>query len=263
MRISSYATAMLALVAIGCTEAGDAQEADDADDTVAETGETVDAAGCCGPQALRLDAEAADGADAVSGLAAAVDAAFDPACDIEEGRVAGMDIPATFGDFAGGFAQQTTLSFYQTYMVDLSALGARAGGEDAICAIGFYEESYSAETPVEGLIVISELCATHDGIGPGTPVARAAETYGEATYGFSWDNEGREYVSFANAPENYNFRARSATAEQNAQSGGTNIPGGEHGGDYRGVEGDGSYYETATGYPDAVIREIWVSRPAG
>ncbi|WP_299327499.1 hypothetical protein [Parasphingopyxis sp.] len=229
--------------------------------TVSDGSEDADTGGA--PEQLLLDTEIADGADRVVGMAPVGSAAFDPECFIAEDRVAGIALPETLGDFAAAFPEGTALNFYSTYMVDLSALCVRSEGEDALCAITFAEESYTAEAAVESLIVSSPICNDAAGVGPGTPVSTAIEAYGEPTFGFSWDNEGREYVTFANAPSNFLFRARSDTADAETQTGGLTVPGGEHGGDYSGVEGDGTYFETSTAYPDAEIREVWISRPVG
>lgn len=260
MRIFQSGTVCLALALAACTADAETNGEEEAS-AEAEDADGADAGGA--PELLMLDTEVADGAERVDGTASAGGAAFDPECLIEEQRVAGIDLPATLGDFAGAFPERTALSFHSLFMVDLSALCVRSDGEDAICAIAFAEDSYSAGAAVESVIVSSPVCNDASGVGPGTPVSTAIEAYGEPTFGFSWDNEGREYVSFADAPSNFLFRARSDTADAEAQSGGPNVPGGEHGGDYRGVEGDGSYFETSTAYPDAEIREVWISRPVG
>lgn len=256
MRISHSGVAMAVLALSACSADQATGQDTEAEGSVAAADETGGA-----PEQLILENGVADGAIRVEGTAPVGSASFDPECLIEENGVAGIGAPATLGNFAAAFQQGTVLSFYSTFMVDFSALCARSDGGDAICALAFAEDDYAPDAGVESLIVASPVCNTLAGVGPGTPVATAVEAYGAATFSFSWENEGREFVSFANAPQNYIFRARSEAAEANAANGGMNSPGGEHGGDYSGVEGDGSYFESDTGYPDAEIREVWISWP--
>lgn len=205
-----------------------------------------------------LDTDAGEGATAV--LSEGTAASFYPDCVISETGVAGIESPATLGDFVEAFPAGTALSFQPVYMVDFGALCARSGGEDALCVIfeSYEVEEYQADIEVMAMGVYADQCRTAEGVGPGTSIADAASAYGAARFGFSYDNEAREYVSFADAPQAYSFRAESEGGEAVQAEG--NQPGGPHGGDYTGVEGD-SYFETTTALPDAELWEIWLSTP--
>ncbi|MFN2259263.1 MAG: hypothetical protein ABR601_05445, partial [Parasphingopyxis sp.] len=169
--------------------------------------------------------------------------------------------PDTLGDFVSAFPADTVLSFYPNYMVDFGKLCLRAGGEDALCADfeSYDVEAYSPDIAVAGLSVYAPQCRTAEGIGPSSSIAEAAAAWGAPTFAFNYDNEGREYVSFADQPDSLAFRAESKTAAADTASSG--VPNGPHAGNYEGVEGDGSYFETGEYYPDGEIREVFVSPP--
>lgn len=207
---------------------------------------------------LILDTDAGEGAVMVQPEGAS--ASFDPECVITETGVAGIESPSTLGDFVEAFPAGSALSFQPVYMVDFGALCARSVGEDAICVIfeSYEVEEYQPDIEVMAMGVYADECRTAEGVGPGTSIADAVAAYGAARFGFSYENEGREYVSFADAPDAYSFRAESATGD--AIDGDALRAPGRHGGDYTGVEGD-SYFETMVAQPDAQLWEIWISTP--
>jgi len=230
-------------------------------ETDASAEEQIEAAGVeTGSDAatLVLDTEAGEGAATVQ--SEGTSASFDPECVITETGVAGIESPATLGDFVEAFPAGSALSFQPVYMVDFGALCARSVGEDAICVIfeSYDVEEYQPDIEVMAMGVYADQCRTAEGVGPGTSIADAATAYGAARFGFSYDNEGREYVSFADAPDAYSFRAES-TAGDAIEGDALRAPG-PHGGDYTGVEGD-SYFETVVAQPDAQLWEIWLSTP--
>ncbi|WP_298016868.1 hypothetical protein [uncultured Parasphingopyxis sp.] len=246
--------AMLAVLplAIACTEAnGDGADGENTESEATETAE-ADA------EPLVLDSELPDGGMLVQATGGD-DAAFDPDCVIGEDRIAGVRIPATLGAFAESFPASTALRFESAYMVDFGALCALSGGEDAICA--FFEsydvEEYSPDVEVIGMATYAQQCRTEAGVGPGTSIETAVAAYGDASFGFNYSNEGREGVSFPNAPQNFSFRADSPASETPPAEG--NWPNGPFGGDYSDVEGDGEYFETATAMPGATIWEVWIN----
>ncbi|MBC2777635.1 hypothetical protein [Parasphingopyxis marina] len=206
---------------------------------------------------LVLDPTVGEGGTPVD--SAGVNEIFDPECVITEDGVANLGMPATLGEFVEAFPARTVLTFYPSYMVDFGALCARSDGEDAICAIfeNYEIESYAGGIGISAFSVQSDVCRTAEGVGPGSPIADAVAAYGPATFGFNYDNEGREYVRFENEPAGYAFRAESATGE--ALEGDIVRAPGRHGGDYAGVSGDGSYFETDRAQPDATLWEIWIN----
>ncbi|MEM8695121.1 MAG: hypothetical protein AAGE05_03760 [Pseudomonadota bacterium] len=244
---------LLPILAIAACASEPASDDEAAADPLAAEDESAPA-----PAGFALDDEAAEGATAVTSEGTAV--SFDADCTITETGVAGIETPRTLGDFVEAFPAGTALSFQPVYMVDFGSLCARSGGEDAICVIfeSYDVENYRADIPVMAMGVYSDQCRTAEGVGPGTSIADTVASYGAARFGYSYENEGREYVSFANAPDAYSFRAESETGE--AMQGEANQPPGRHGGDYAGVEGD-SYFETNVSQPDARLWEIWISTP--
>lgn len=209
-----------------------------------------------GGDGLILDTDAPSGTVLIASGGSA--ASFDPECMITETGIAGIENPATLGDFVEAFPADTALAFQPVYMVDFGALCALSGGEDAICAIfeSYDVDAYDGNIEVMAMGVYADQCRTAEGVGPGTSIADAINAYGDPRFGFSYENEAREYVSFAEAPDAYSFRAESETGGAMQVQG--NRPSGRFGGDYAGVEGD-SYFETATALPDARIWEIWIT----
>lgn len=248
---ASVAIGLAGLALTGCVEA---EEADERESEAPEAESEAASGGGLVP-------DAAAGPDGVAVVSEGGDGGFDPACRIEADKVAGIAVPDTLGDFVSAFPAGTMLSFYPHYMVDFGKLCLRAGGEDALCADfeSYDVESYSPDIEVVGLSVYAPQCRTAEGIGPGSPVSAAVQAYGAPTFGFNYDNEGREYVRFADQPDGYGFRARSGTAEADASAPGR--PNGAYAGDYQGVEGDGGYFETDAYHPDGEIWEVLLSVP--
>ncbi len=251
----SLAPAILMPIAMlaACSSGG---ESDDAAEAEIETGAEAEGAV---DDPLVLDTEAGDGATLIASSGSAV--SFDPECLISETGIAGVESPATLNDFVETFPADTAISFQPAYMVDFGSLCALSGGEEAICVIfeSYDVEEYDGDIEVIAMGVYADQCRTAEGVGPGTSIADAVAAYGAARFGFSYDNESREYVSFADAPEAYSFRAESAISGAN-QDNALTVPAGRHGGDYTGVEGD-SYFETMVAQPDAELWEIWISTP--
>ena len=250
-KLIAMMTAPIVLLS-ACSGEADPQPEPDAQES-ADAPASSDAGG-----GLVLDNETADGATLVESGGSA--ASFDADCVISETGAAGIGMPATTGDFVEAFPAGTGLSFQPVYMVDFGALCARADGEDALCVIfeSYDVEEYRPDIPVMAMGVYADQCRTAEGVGPGSSIADTVAAYGAARFGFSYENEAREYVSFASAPDAYSFRAESETAAAAELEG--NQPSGRFGGDYTGVEGD-SYFETNVAQPDASLWEIWISTP--
>lgn len=250
----SLVPAILAPIALlaACSTNSEPEETAGGDAETSEPAEASDS------DLLQLDTEAEAGTTLVSSNGSAL--SFDPDCVITETGIAGVENPASLRDFVEAFPEETALRFEPAYMVDFGALCALSGGEDAICVIfeSYDVEAYDGDIEVMAMGVYADECRTVEGVGPGTSVADAVAAYGAARFGFSYDNEGREYVSFADAPDAYSFRAESAIGE--AIDGDALTAPGPHGGDYAGVEGD-SYFETMVAQPDARLWEVWVSTP--
>jgi len=90
-------------------------------------------------------------------------------------------------------------------------------------------------------IVSNPEYATAEGVGPTTTIAEAEAIYGDATLSWNPDNEGREFVTFANGPEG-------RIAFRTPGIGGNNV----------GLYADGEF-ETNDYEDDAAIAAVWVS----
>ena len=94
-------------------------------------------------------------------------------------------------------------------------------------------------------IVSNPEYVTARGVGPTVTIAQAEAIYGDATLAWSPDNQGREFVSFANGPEG-------RIAFRTPGIGGTNV----------GVYANGEF-ETSDYKDGAVIAAVWVSCESG
>ena len=188
-------------------------------------------------------------------------------CLITPTSVAGVAGPKTLGDFTASFPVGSQLVFEPRYMVDIGALCLHEDGVDKLCTYFYSYETdvYSPEVEALGLVTGDQACRTAEGVGPGVTVADASKIYGAPSFGFNYDNEGREYLSFADASDAFNFTAASAQSSAIAETASTQEPqttfwpNGEFGGDYRTMStDDGGGYETTIALPDAVIAEVGV-----
>ncbi len=256
MRFASMTIGVVAFALAGCSEDG-ASSHNVEGEAISDNTNAKTSGSEAGEQRLLILDEEVNGTR-VNVPEGSGNATFDPDCIIAENSVAGVAVPSTLGDFVGAFPAGTVLSFEPNFMVDFGALCARSGGEDAICTMfeSYDVEGYRPDIEAQGLAVYSDRCRTGEGVGPGTSITDAVRGYGNASFAFNYDNEGREYVSFADAPKAYSFRAESETGE--AMQGDGLRPPGRHGGNYAGVQGEG-YFETGVTQPDARIWEIWIS----
>lgn len=188
-------------------------------------------------------------------------------CLITETSIAGIESPETLGEFANAFPAGSMLVFEPYYMVDLGSLCLIEGGHEKICTWFFvYDtETWDPEVEATGLFTSSPGCETHEGVRPGSTVSDVATTYGRPQFQFNYDNEGREYVQFAAAPETLSFRASSRSGEDLASDAAsqphTDVfwPNGQFGGDYSASGADSmGAYETELALPDAVIDTVIV-----
>ncbi|MBC7986710.1 MAG: hypothetical protein H7X93_08585 [Sphingomonadaceae bacterium] len=187
---------------------------------------------------------------------------YDPACAITEQSVAGVPLGPTLGDFAAAFPAGSRLVFRPNAMVDIGQLCLVTGGEPQICAdfLSYGITEYAPDIELAQISAHGDQCRTAEGVGPGSTIEEAAAAYGRPNFSFNYDNEGREYVSFANAPQPYAFRARSEQTLAMQEEGGT-WPNGEFAGDYRGIASDqNGFFETTIAYPESALWELTVTR---
>ncbi|MEL7357848.1 MAG: hypothetical protein AAFN40_14920 [Cyanobacteria bacterium J06560_6] len=112
---------------------------------------------------------------------------------------------------------------------------------DADGNLAFYALSVVGGDRLNLFVTDNPAYQTAEGIGPGTLVETAVETYGTAELSYHSEAESREFVSFENGPaQAIAFRTGS--------------------GDEAGIyEGEGDYQTTAEYRPEATIKSIWVN----
>lgn len=148
-------------------------------------------------------------------------------------------IGSTVGELEGQMGDDWSFIEADNVLVDLSGFAVREFGETRFYALGG-----SGSDRLSLFLVTEPGVTTAEGIGVGSTLAEAVTVYGEATLGYSTDNEGREFASFANGPEGrVNFRTGSA-------------------GDTAGIYADSNasgFVETTDFDEAAQIEQVWVS----
>lgn len=181
-------------------------------------------------------------------------------CLITEDSISGVRAPSTLGAFAGAFPEGTALVFEPSHMVDFGSFCLEQQGAERVCTL-FYEADvtggWDPNLEALGLYTTDPACRTAEGVGPGSSVADAVAAFGAVEFQFNYDNEGREYAAFANAPQTLGFRVASDAGTEIATSPGGDVywPNGAFGGDYRASD---EAFLTRQALPDAVIAEVSV-----
>jgi hypothetical protein len=70
--------------------------------------------------------------------------------------------------------------------------------------------NFTDEDRIEHLMTDNPNYRTEEGVGPGTPIDRAASVYGGATISLSKENESREFINFDRHPDGLAFRPKPA-----------------------------------------------------
>lgn len=131
-------------------------------------------------------------------------------------------------------------------LVDFGGIAAKSGSQTLFYII--YEASNPLKDTDSIAMLMTENSAyqTHEGIGPGTSIAEAEKVYGQATLSFNWDNEGREFVKFANQPSNMTFRTKGSPNDFDGR--------------YATTQGQ-DFYSTHSYRSTAAIGAVWVTLP--
>lgn len=112
----------------------------------------------------------------------------------------------TYGELKKALPE-ATFEVKKPFIVDFDAIAVQQGGQTLFEILYPAGDSLSESAPIEILRSENPNTRTAEGVGPGTPLSQAESAYGKATLSYNLDNEGREYVSFANTPiERLNFR---------------------------------------------------------
>ncbi|MEL6980302.1 MAG: hypothetical protein AAGM38_16720 [Pseudomonadota bacterium] len=163
---------------------------------------------------------------------------------IEDGSILGVAVGMTLSE-AKDAAPQAEWAYEPRYMVDFSASCARLDQVEAFCALVFEAPDETPSDRIEAIAVTTPEVATKEGARVGMPIAAVEALYGDVTLSYTWDNEGREYLNFAEAPRYLGFRA--------------NRPG-DRGG-WAGVypPSEGAVSQSTTDYAsDAEITSVWL-----
>jgi len=131
-------------------------------------------------------------------------------------------------------------------LVDFGGIAAKSGSQTLFYVIYEASSPLKASDPITMLMTENSAYQTHEGIGPGTPIAEAEKVYGQATLSFNWDNEGREFVKFSSQPSTLTFR--------------TNGSPNDFDGRYATTQGQ-DFYSTRSYRSTAAIGAVWVSLP--
>lgn len=152
----------------------------------------------------------------------------------------------SLGEFRERAADRLT-RYDPYYRVDLSALCVEEDAILHVCGLVAFDEIESDTAEVRLVVTDNAAYRTAEGVGPGARVSDVVDIYGPATLYFSYNNEAREYVEFANGPENVVFRAASAEVEQFAG--------------FYDLGAGSEYFETTTYRPGTQIGSVEVHAP--
>ncbi len=106
----------------------------------------------------------------------------------------------TLGELKKELGSKAEFKVQSPYIVDFDAIAVSQGGKVQ------YYILYPAGNPltdsgkIDALVTENSNYKTEKGVGPGTSLKQAEAAYGDATLSYNLDNEGREYVQFANQP---------------------------------------------------------------
>lgn len=154
-----------------------------------------------------------------------------------------IQVGMTLGDIKAALGEDYELNDVPNFMVDFGAIEVSQGGEVLMALMYFAAEPPTDGDPIYFLWTENPKFRTPEGIGPGSPVADGEAAYGKATLSYSVSDEMREYVRFANQPEDLAFRTPGEPDNFN--------------GIYAKGSG-GDLWETSEYRPDATIRAILV-----
>ncbi|MBF2078564.1 MAG: hypothetical protein IGR76_08595 [Synechococcales cyanobacterium T60_A2020_003] len=147
----------------------------------------------------------------------------------------------TLGELKQSLGDTAQFEVKSPFIVDFDAIAVRQNGEIQFYILYLAGEPAGDDDPIQGLWTDNPAYTTAEGVGAGTLISTAEDAYGDATLSFSYDNEGREYVRFANHPApNISF----GTGNANTSTAGI-YP-----------EFSGGFNETQEYNPDATIQSV-------
>lgn len=131
---------------------------------------------------------------------------------ISENGIGVAQLGMTIGELKQALGETAEFEVKSPFIVDFDAIAVRQDGEVQFYILYLAGEPATDEDPIQGLWTDNPKYKTAEGVGPGTLISAAEEAYGDATLSFNYDNEGREYVRFADlATPNLSFGTGNAS----------------------------------------------------
>ncbi|TVQ19634.1 MAG: hypothetical protein EA367_11155 [Leptolyngbya sp. DLM2.Bin15] len=147
----------------------------------------------------------------------------------------------TLAEFRETLTADQELTPVANVMVDFDAIAVTQAGEIQYYILHLSGAPFTDADVIQGLKTENPAYQTQEGIGVGSAITQAEDIYGDATLAYNLDNEGREYVRFANFPAN---NILFGTGSYGAQTAGIY------------ADPSGSYNETQAFRGDAVLQSI-------
>jgi hypothetical protein len=149
----------------------------------------------------------------------------------------------TLGELKQTLDSDVELSTVSPFIVDFDAIAVRKAGEVQYYILYLAGQTFSDKDIIQGLLTNNSKFRTAEGVGPGTTIAKAEQTYGKVTLSYNTQNESREYARFANLPAgNLSF----STGNGNKSTAGIY------------ASPSGAYNETQRFKPEAAIQSVLV-----
>lgn len=123
----------------------------------------------------------------------------------------------TLGELKQQMGEGVEFETQAPFIVDFDAIAVRRSGELLFHILYLAGQPFTDDDVIQGLMTDNAIFQTAEGVGPGTLISEAETQYGKATLAYNTDNEGREYVRFAQQPAtNISF----ATGNSNTETAG-------------------------------------------
>ena len=117
----------------------------------------------------------------------------------------------TLGELKKELGSKAEFKVQSPYIVDFDAIAVSQGGKVQYYILYPAGKPLTDSDKIDALVTENSDYKTEKGVAPGTSLKQAEAAYGDATLSYNLDNEGREYVQFANQPtKNISFRLGNA-----------------------------------------------------
>ncbi|WP_287253068.1 hypothetical protein [Moorena sp. SIO4E2] len=123
----------------------------------------------------------------------------------------------TLGQLKQSLGDKAKFEVKSPFIVDFDAIAVIQSGQPQYYILYPMGTPMGNSTVMEALFTTNPNYRTTKGVGPGTPLKLAEQTYGDATLSFNYASESREYVNFANLSEDIAFRMGVAVNDTNNQ----------------------------------------------